>query len=515
MICASTVCLTLCGSLLPLSAAINDPVKVDGGLVSGTSGYSSEVRVFKGVPFAAPPIGLLRWRAPEPVAKWDGVRKAVAMPAICADNPYLGRETINSILPPVSEDCLYLNVWTAAQSAGERRPVMVWIYGGVLERASVMPSTYDGEELAKKGVVLVTFNYRVGIFGLLAHPELSRESIHHTSGNYWFLDQLAALEWVQRNISAFGGDPKRVTIIGQGAGSWSVNLLTASPLAKGLFQRAIGESGANFEPMTKRLPEMELAGAIWAQFMGADSMGALRARSADEIRSKAPGAFPRLAFLGYVDGWVLPEEVYAIYSKGKQNDVPVLIGSNADEGTAFTPSPFTIELFGKEAQRRFGRQAEEYLKLYPVNSDAEAWASWAATYRDEGYGWPMRTWARMQTKTGKSKAHLYYFSHVPPGPIGNRFGAYHSAEVNYVFHNLEPSNRIWQAVDRKLADMMSSYWVNFAATGDPNGKGLPKWPAYEQRTDLLMEFGDEVTMRPVPHKAQLDFFEAYNNKLRN
>ena len=225
--------------VLPLSAAITNPVKIDSGLVSGGAGSSPEVRVFKGIPFAAPVLSDLSWRAPQPVAKWDGVRKTDKFAAICANNPYPGGDVINRVLPPVSEDCLYLNVWTAAKSSSERRPVMVWIYGGTVERAGVLPSTYNGEELANKGVVLVTFAYRVGVFGFLAHPELTRESSHHTSGDYWFLDQLAALEWVQRNVSAFGGDPKRVAIFGQGTGSWSVSLLNATPVAKGLFQRAI------------------------------------------------------------------------------------------------------------------------------------------------------------------------------------------------------------------------------------------------------------------------------------
>ena len=498
---------------LPLGAGIDDPVKVDGGLIAGTIGR--HVRVYRGIPFAAPPVADLRWRAPEPVAQWNGVRKAYMTPAICANNPYAGGENINRTLPPVSEDCLYLNVWTAAKSPNERRPVMVWIYGGALERSSVLPSVYDGEQLAEKGVVLVTFNYRVGVFGFLAHPELSRESTQHTSGNYWLLDQLAALKWVQRNISAFGGDPKRVTIIGEGAGSWSVNLLTSTPLARGLFQRAIGESGSNFEPLTGRLKEMELAGEILAQFLGADSIKSMRDLPADEIRSKAPGAFPRLAFLAYVDGWILQEDVYSIYAHGKQNDVPVLIGSNADEGTVFSPISIKLDQFYEEANRRFGDQAKEYLKLYPANSDDEAWASWAAAYRDEGYGWPMRTWARMQTKTAKSKAYLYYFYHLPPGPGGQRFGAYHAAEINYVFHNIAPANPIWQPSDVKLADAMSSYWINFAATGDPNGRGLPKWSAYQESADSLMEFGGEIEMRPVPHKEQLDFFDAYYKKLRH
>jgi para-nitrobenzyl esterase len=495
-----------------LAAAIHGPVRVESGLLSGIAGSNSEVTVFRGIPFAAPPLGDLRWRPPRPPAKWEGVRQAGQFSAACMQTPYAEGSLYRAAPEPVSEDCLCLNVWTAANSANERRPVMVWVHGGGLTRGSGSAPTYDGEELARKGVVLVTVNYRLGVFGFLAHPELTRESVHNSSGNYGFLDQIAALEWVHRNIARFGGDPNRVTIFGESAGSWSVNLLMATPLAKGLFQRAIGESGANFAPLQK-LSATEQAGVKLAGAIGADSLAALRAKPPADIL-KAPGTSSGTVFLGNVDGWVLPEDIYAIFAAGRQNDVPVLIGSNADEGTPFAPPLVTAELFREQVKRRFGDRADAYLKLYPAGSDEEARASTAATIRDQTFGWEMRTWARIETRTGKSKVYLYYFSRVPPGPAGARYGAYHGSEISYVFHNLSRSNRPWEPVDRILSDTLSSYWVNFATTGDPNGQGLPKWPVYEEKADLVMELGNQIEPRPQPHRAALDFFDAWFANLR-
>jgi para-nitrobenzyl esterase len=267
--------ITFLAALLRLSAAITEPVHVADGLISGVAGTDSDVRVFKGVPFAAPPLGELRWRAPKAAAHWDGVHTADKFSATC-----MQRRPINAPDRAMSEDCLYLNIYTAAKSSKDHRPVMVWIHGGALTGGA--GSLYDGEALAKKGVVVVTVNYRLGVFGFFADPELTKESDRNSSGNYGLLDQIAALEWVQKNIAAFGGDPKRVTIFGESAGSWSVNYLVATPLAHGFFQRAIGESGGEFAP-ARKLADMEQAGVKFGQSIGADSLAALRARAADEL----------------------------------------------------------------------------------------------------------------------------------------------------------------------------------------------------------------------------------------
>ncbi len=482
-------------ALLPLSAAITDPVRVEQGQLSGVHGSSPEVRVYKGIPFAAPPLGNLRWRAPKPAADWAGVRKADQFSATCMQTPYAEGSLYRSEPQPVSEDCLYLNIWTAAKSPSDKRPVMVWIHGGAFTRGSGSTPTYNGENFAKKGVVLVTINYRLGIFGFFAHPELTAESEHHSSGDYGILDEIAALEWVRKNIAAFGGDPNRVTIFGESAGSWAVNVLVASPLTKGLFQSAIGESGGNFNVMTK-LADLEKSGAR------AGNLQELRAKSADEVLKMTGG------FSVNVDGWLLPTDVMTIFEKGKQNDVPVLIGSNADEGTAFMPPKITLAGYEATAKQRFGANAERFMKLYPATSDDEAWKASAALMRDQTFGIQMRTWARMQTKTGKAPAYLYYFSRVAPGPMSAHYGAFHASEISYVFGTGDIGKRHWEGIDHQLSETMSSYWVNFASTGNPNGKGLPTWPVYDENKDLAMGFGDKVEPIPVPNKAALDFLAA-------
>jgi para-nitrobenzyl esterase len=502
---------TILLAAMPLLAA-DYSVRIENGVLSGAAGTSPEVRVFKGIPYAAPPVGDLRWSAPKPAPSWRGPRDATKYSANCYQKPYPEGSIYRTPPWPMSEDCLYLNVWTAAQSANDRRPVMVWIHGGGLTRGSASNPSYSGESLAKKGVVVVTINYRLGVFGFLAHPELTRESEQHSSGNYGLLDQIAALKWVRKNIAAFGGDPQRVTIFGESAGSWSVNYLVATPLAKGLFHRAIGESGGVFAGVTK-LDKVEQSGSKFAASMGADSVRALRAKSAEDVEQAVGGA----TFQPSVDGWLFPEDVNTIFAKGKQNDVPLIAGSNADEATSLSPWPAdgTAASFKARVQRLFGDHTDQFLKFYPASSDEEAKTSHYASFRDYTFGWQMRTWARMSSRTGKSNAYLYYFSRVPPGPVGARLGAYHAAEIVYVFHNLETVRRPYEDADRKLSDIMSSYWVNFATTGDPNGKDLPKWPVYQEKSDLALELGNEI--RPIPelHKAELDFLDSHFQALRS
>ncbi len=479
-----------------MMAGINDPVKLESGAISGVAGSTPAVRIYKGIPYAAPPVGDLRWKAPKAAASWTGVKKADTFGTSCMQVPYPDNSpyaTENSA--KIGEDCLYLNVWTAAKSAKDKRPVMVWIHGGALTRGSGATPNYDGDKLAQKGVIVVTINYRLGIFGYFAHPELTKESDRNASGNYGFLDQVAALEWVQKNIYKFGGDPKNVTIFGESAGSWSVNVLAASPLTKGLFAKAIGESGGQFGPLTS-LADAETAGKR------AGTLAELRAKSAAEVmKIQTPTRT-------IVDGYFLPKDVSAIYAEGKQNDVPLLMGLNNDEGTPFTPASVKADGFKGTAKSRYGDQAEEYLKIYPVSTDDDAKKAYAAQARDSIFGWQMRTWARAQAQTGKSKVFMYYFSKVPPGEWGTKLGAYHASEISYVFDNVKDPT----PADQKLEDVMSSYWVNFATTGDPNGKGLPKWPVYDRKMEMAMGLGDKIEGIALPHKEAIDFIDAQNAK---
>ena len=405
-----------------LAFAAPDTVKVDGGQITGTG--ADGVRVYKGIPFAAPPVGDLRWKAPQPVVAWSGVKNADTFGPQCMQQPYPAGSPYAIAPAPMSEDCLYLNVWSAA-GAGDKRPVMVWIHGGAWTRGSGSTPTYDGAALAKKGVVVVTTNYRLGPFGFLAHPELTAESPQHSSGNYAILDHVAALKWVQKNIAAFGGNPANVTIFGESAGSWSVNVVQATPLAKGLFHRAIGESGAQFA-RNPRLADAEKGGVALAKAVGADSLKALRAVPAEKllaIQSFRTGV--------NVDGFALPDTVRSIFAQKKQSDVPVLIGSNANEWTTLSsPAQFpkTMEEYRKRVEAQYGAAVKDYDAVYPVKTDADIAEAMLGLGRDTTFTLEMRTWARMVTAAGR-KAFLYQFTRVPPGPNAKTWGAYHASEI--------------------------------------------------------------------------------------
>jgi para-nitrobenzyl esterase len=499
------------------SYAAPDMVRVDGGQISGAT--ADGVRSFKGIPFAAPPLGDLRWKAPQPVVAWSGVRQCDAFGPECPQAPYPQGSMYATPPARQSEDCLYLNVWTTAKP-GQRLPVMVWIHGGALTRGSGAHAVYDGTSFAKKGIVLVTINYRLGPFGYLAHPDLTAESPNHSSGNYGVLDQIAALKWVQRNIATFGGNPGRVTIFGESAGSWSVNTLVATPLARSLFQGAIGESGASFQPGMhlkedrNGMPSAEKVGAAFAKASGADSISALRAVSADRIvdlfNSDSEGK--KFRTQPNIDGWVFPDEIRNIYAQGKQNDVPVIVGSNANEMTTLTSPaivPKTLDDYRKRVAQQYGEAVKEFDAVYPVKGDGDIAGAVLGSLRDATFTLGMRTWARM-TATGHSKAYLYFFNHAPPGPNSKYLGAYHASEIIYVFDNLaQRSGTPWTEADSKLAQLISSYWVNFARTGDPNGKGLPVWSNYEAGAEPYMEFGDPVQLRNHLLKDQLDFQEQF------
>jgi para-nitrobenzyl esterase len=483
-------------------AALPDPIKLESGLVSGIPGSRGGIRVFKGIPYAAPPVGALRWRAPQLVATWNGVRRADHFGPMCMQaGPASG----------MSEDCLYLNIWTAANSNREKRPVMVWSHGGGYTMGSGDSPQFDGEALAAKGVILVTYNYRLGVFGFFAHPDLTRESEKNASGNYGLMDLAAVLRWVRKNIAAFGGDPQRVTIFGVSAGAGLVSNMVGSPETKGLFRRAIAQSGGWMglrigKPMMR--PQAEAAGVKVAESMGAKSIAELREKPAADLLKSGRGTGP------IVDGWFIPEDLSSIYLRSEQNDVDLLVGSNQDEGTFFSrPGQVKAEQFISQSRQRFGSFADEFLKLYPAGSDKEAESSQLASFRDE-LAWHMRTWAGLKSMGGNGRSYLYYFTHEPPAVPGTPSrGATHGAETPYVFQNLVPAALPWKDLDRRLADIISSYWSNFAAKGDPNGRGLPNWPEYQNPNGLAMVLGDKVEPAP-PERVSSEFFDRYNAAVR-
>jgi para-nitrobenzyl esterase len=480
-----------------------DTIKVDGGQIAGVT--LDRVRVFKGIPFAAPPVGDLRWKPPQPVVAWSGVKRADTFGPQCPQTPYADGSPYAMEPAPMSEDCLYLNIWTTAGAAGDnaKRPVMVWIHGGAWTRGAGSVGTYDGAALAKRGVVVVTTNYRLGPLGFLAHPELTAESPQHASGNYAILDHVAALKWVQKNIASFGGDPSNVTIFGESAGSWSVNTTQATPLAKGLFHKAIGESGAQFA-RTPTLSQAEQGGLALAKAVGAESLKALRAVPAEKL----VGVQSFRTSIN-VDGWVLPADVRALFAQKKHSDVPVLVGSNANEWTTLSsPATFpkTMDAFRQRIETQFAGLSKEFDEVYPVKSEADIAGAMLGLGRDTTFTLEMRTWARMVTAGGR-KAFLYQFTHVPPSPRAKDWGAYHASEIGYVFGNLRNPTFMYTDADRKLSDAMSSYWVNFAKTGDPNGKGLPAWTAYDADGEPYIDLGVTVQMKRHLLKAQLDFLE--------
>jgi para-nitrobenzyl esterase len=421
--------------------------------------------------------------------------------------------------PAVSEDCLYLNIWTPAKgkTAHEHLPVLVWIYGGGCINGSASMPLYWGDRLAQKGIIVVTVAYRLGPLGFLALPELTRESPHQSSGNYGLLDQIAALEWIQRNITAFGGDPKCVTIAGQSSGSISVSILMASPLAKGLFQRAIGESGGLFEPLQLGpkfvLANAERDGEKYAGSLGAPTLKDLRQLPATALTGNAGGIVHAV-----VDPHVLPRSPYETFASGQQNDVPLLIGSNADEARAIVDVTHeTAATFDTDLEHSVGQLPPPLIAAYPHATDEEARKARLGLERDLRFGWDMWAWARLQAETGQSPVFYYSFRQVPPFPPGSLYegwGASHFAELWYVFDHLDQSPWKWTAGDRKLAGEMSSYWVNFARTGDPNGPGLPSWPAFANGDSKVLYMADPITVGGVANIQGLSVFDSVYTAVR-
>jgi para-nitrobenzyl esterase len=484
-------CATLTGR--PLT----EPVATANGLVSGVPSPVVEgVTMFRGIPFAAPPVGDLRWKPPQAAADWEGVKVADTFGPVCMQPASRERTPPNRSVvmpdsPPVSEDCLYLNVWTPAETSSEALPVMMWIYGGAYYEGAGSNDLYRGDRLAADGVVLVTMNYRLGPLGFLAHPELTAESEHGASGNYALMDAIAALEWVQENIAAFGGDPDNVTIFGESAGSSIVAALMGSPEAAGTFHKGIPESGTwmglGLGVMTPRERAEAQTLQVAEDRFGFSSLAELRALPAEDASSM----LPRQGMI--VDGWIVPEDLSVIFAEGRQNPVDVLTGSNSDEGSFFggfgpPGPPVTSASWRDGASQRWGELAELGLTAYPAPTDEAARSYGAETFNDN-MAFMMRTVGAWQRQIGRS-AYVYHFQHQPPYPEGSpSLGACHTCEIRYVFKNLGAPGIVpettsteiasTRAVDRQVSDTMSSYWVNFARTGNPNGPGLPEWPMLE------------------------------------
>ncbi len=479
------------------------PVRVEGGLLQGM--FEDKLTVYRGIPFAVPPVGDLRWCAPQSLSKWKGIKQALefAPGPIQGGNPPSGK----------SEDCLYLNVWTPAKSANDKIPVLVWIYGGGFGAGATSEKNYSGENLAKKGVVLVSIAYRVGQLGFFVHPELSAENANHVSGNYGLLDMIAGLKWIKKNIAAFGGDPKKVTIFGESAGGIAVSMLCASPLAKGLFNGAISQSGGNFGPPRpttfpgenqKRLADAERDGQAYLKNAGVSSIAELRKLPADKLPAVRGMSWP------IIDGYVIPDDQYRLYSEGRFNDTPILVGYNSDEGASFSP-PRTPEAYIEGVKSRYGSFAESLIKAYPAGTTAVPKTA-RDLARDAAFGWHTWIWARLQSKMGKSKAFYYYFDQHPDYPADSPQadrGSPHGQDVAYVFQHLNPSNPQITKTDLEISEAMATYWTNFAKTGDPSGIGVPVWPAFSEANPVVMYFNKTPHTGPVPSAESLKSLDAY------
>jgi len=514
-----------------------DRVKTANGTVETTKPPKDGVRSFKGIPFADPPVGDLRWRAPQPVKNWEGVRKADDFGPRCMQQTgpnadYWFRSN------GMSEDCLYLNVWTSAKSnpaksTSEMLPVLVYIFGGGFQNGDGSEPRYDGESMARKGMVAVSLNYRTNIFGFFSHAELTKESGHHASGNYGLLDQVAALEWVQKNIGAFGGDPKRVTVAGESAGSISVSALMASPLSRDLMAGAIGESGALISTLPPRpLAQTEKDGARFAELAGAGSLKELRAMSAEKIQEAvakmapmaggAPGSAtaPALRFSANLDGYFLPKTPLEIFEAGEEAKVPLLAGSNSEEMPGrliLGDSAPTVENFAAAIHKLYGEKADQVLQVYAPKTDEEVMQAATDLASARFIAHSTWTWTELQMKTGGHPVYRYFYARMRPPYLGmpgqtpplanpamKAHGAAHSAEIQYAMGNLDLDPRYsWDAEDHKVSETMQSYFVNFIQTGNPNGAGVPEWPAYAADTGYMrMRIDVQSKAEPEPDRAR-------------
>ena len=506
------------------------------GVLRGSPSEDGAVLAFKGIPYAAPPVGALRWKPPVPATPWEGERDATELPPACLQPPPFGGFYDEGEPMPEAEDCLYLNVWTGAGHAEAGRPVMVWIHGGGFIAGAARTPLYDGERLAREGVVLVTVNYRLGLLGFFAHPALTAESPHGASGNQGLYDQIAALQWVQDNIAAFGGDPGNVTIFGESAGSISVCYLTATPLAAGLFQKAIAQSGGCFDRHATLAGDagadvpgappgtltgnghdigVGLAQALGVEDAGAEGLAALRARDGKALivaLGESGVSAPWRSI--FVDGHMFPSQMRALFESGRANPVDVIVGSTADEGTTlYMEFPETDhDVWAAEVRGMVGEaQAPAFLAAYGPIAEESTKTARQQMLSDRVFSWEMRTWARLADATG-TRAWLYLFDHAPPlEEYGRSLGAFHAAEIAYVFGNTSGfrfDRDAWNADDDAVTRLMMAYWVGFATAGDPNGDGLPAWPEYETARDEGLTVSATPTVQVGLLKARLDAYDA-------
>ncbi len=483
-----------------LNNSIAPQVKTANGVLEGVD--ESGIKTFKGIPFAAPPVGNLRWREPQPVQNWSGVRKADKFGPRAMQLPLFGDMNFRS--DGMSEDCLYLNVWTPAKTGNENLPVLVYFYGGGFMAGDGSEPRYDGESMARNGIAAVTVNYRLGVFGFFAHPELAKESPHHASGNYGLLDQSAALQWVQKNIAAFGGDPKKITIAGESAGSYSVSAQMASPLSKNIIAAAIGESGSLLGSPTASLADAEKAGSDFAKSLNKNSLADLRAMPAEELlKATATAGFGRFPIC--VDGYFFPKSPLEIYEAGEQAHVPLLVGWNSQEMAyqmILGKDKPTLGNYKKAIEKLYGEKTAEALHVYNASNDEEVEQVATDFASDRFIGFSTWKWSNIQSKTGTMPVYRYLYAHPRPEmrpEMGNATaglaggvikdssfnktpkvppakGAVHSAEIEYALDNL-PTNRVydWQPEDYKVSQIMQAFFANFIKTGNPNGLGVPEW----------------------------------------
>ncbi|HEV7661986.1 MAG TPA: carboxylesterase family protein [Chloroflexota bacterium] len=499
-----------------------DVIPLTTGLFGASRDSSQEMRTFRAIPFAAPPVGNLRWQPPQPVTPWEGVRRGDNFSPACTQQIRDFRALFYQSTEGSSEDCLYLNVWTPAQTPAEKKPVMVFFYGGGNTAGSGSAPASSGKGLASKGAVVVSFNYRLGAFGFLAHPELSAESPNGVSGNYALLDQIAVLQWIHDNITAFGGDPNNVTMYGPSAGAVNMTVLLASPLASGLFHKAVLESLSIF-PAANPNPTLaigEKTGLAFASAAGVTSLAALRAMHAPDLL-RVPGSFSP-----YVDGYVFPDQIDQLFASGQVADIPIIVGWNANEGTPYPPFATTAADFLSRAERTYGDRAAEFLALYPVSTDADAQRLAFQPGTDGGFAWQAYTLARAHQAASKSNTFVYHFTRTPPYFADQHymeldppslFGAYHGSEQAYLYNNLDALPRPYTAVDRTLADTASSYLVNFATTGNPNEgplRGLPSWPTFGGPNGPLMLLGESIAPAAVPNRTAFDFYDSFYAQAR-